>query len=157
MNDFKENKIETCNFCGLTHRSVEMNGISHCPNRACTGSGAAWFRRTLKSYKEKSDGTHTVDPEELKKVILENPWEILSNILEDVEKRSLENWKKEPEKPKLREVGILSDGTPMYSKDNGAGGEFYLDCDGAIIFNENDGIEKLSMVLFDIVRKRREK
>lgn len=148
MNDFKENKIETCNFCGLEHNMVEDSGISHCPNRACTGSGAAWFRKSLKSYKENPlDKTHTIDPDELKKVILENPWE--NSVLDEIEKLSL----KIP-KP-LREVGILSDGTPMYSKDNGAGGEFYLDCDGAIIFNENDGIEKLSMILFDMIRKQK--
>jgi hypothetical protein len=45
----------------------------------------------------------------------------------------------------------------LYSRENGAGGEFYLDCDGAIVFNSNDGLEKLSMILHDMVRKQREK
>jgi hypothetical protein len=58
---------------------------------------------------------------------------------------------------KMKEVGILSDGTPLYSRENGAGGEFYLDCDGAIVFNSNDGLEKLSMILHDMVRKQIER
>ena len=147
--------METCSYCGLTHKKVEMNGFYHCPNRACFSSGTTWFRRTLKSYKEEENqgGLISVDPEELIKVIQENPWGEI--ILDEAEKHSLEKWKKQPEN--LHEVGILSDGTPLYSRENGAGGEFYLDCDGAIVFNSNDGLEKLSMILHDMIRKQIER
>lgn len=57
--------IYTCYYCKLKHPKVEAAGIFHCPNKLCTGPGAAYFRRTLQSYKENSDGTHFVDNKEI--------------------------------------------------------------------------------------------
>lgn len=51
----------TCISCGLTHRLVEAGGVYHCPNKACTVSGNANYRSSLPSFRELSDGTHTVD------------------------------------------------------------------------------------------------
>ena len=59
---FKEQKYDTykCLYCGYRNKQVEAQGIWHCPNALCTGPGAAYFRSTLKSYKEVPRG-HTVD------------------------------------------------------------------------------------------------
>ncbi len=58
-------KTHTCFSCGLKHYKVECQGIWHCPNALCKGSGGGWFRRTLKSYKEIDDNQkHTVDEQE---------------------------------------------------------------------------------------------
>lgn len=54
---------ETCFSCGLTHRHVELRGVHHCPNPACTVSGAAWFRGGLPSTKNEK-WSHCVDPDE---------------------------------------------------------------------------------------------
>jgi hypothetical protein len=52
----------TCYYCKLTHATVEAGGVWYCPNPLCTGPGAAWFRASLKSYKEiGQSGKHTVD------------------------------------------------------------------------------------------------
>lgn len=53
-----------CITCGLVHRKVEAGGIYYCPNPLCRVCGAAWFRASLPSMKENSNGTHTVDAEE---------------------------------------------------------------------------------------------
>jgi hypothetical protein len=39
---------------------VECKGVFHCPNDLCLGSGAAYFRSTLQSYKDLGR-EHTVD------------------------------------------------------------------------------------------------
>lgn len=54
----------TCHFCKLSHRAVEAGGIFHCPNPLCTGSGAAWFRSRLESYREDGSYKHTIDSNE---------------------------------------------------------------------------------------------
>jgi len=60
-------KIERrrCHYCGLNHEEVEAAGMYHCPNPTCSGPGATWFRRTLPSYIETSDGKHTVIAEDV--------------------------------------------------------------------------------------------
>lgn len=59
------------------HPDVEAGGMWYCPNLLCSGPGAGWFRSTLESYKESSNGSHTVDSNEwiykAKKYIKENP------------------------------------------------------------------------------------
>jgi len=56
---------EKCQSCGWVSENVECIGIWHCPNAFCRGSGGAWFRDTLKSYKDCDDGvSHTVDDKE---------------------------------------------------------------------------------------------
>lgn len=63
MTDIKDQY--TCLFCTIGHhKSVECGGIYYCPNPLCTGSGGAWFRTKLRSYKATSDTRHTVDWEE---------------------------------------------------------------------------------------------
>jgi ribosomal protein L37AE/L43A len=49
-----------CFYCGWDSEKVEAQGIWYCPNSKCSGSGAAWFRRGLKSYKEVKN-CHTVN------------------------------------------------------------------------------------------------
>lgn len=56
----------TCGSCGYKDKQVECAGMFHCPNALCTGAGGAWFRATLKSYKDIDGnmygcGRHTVD------------------------------------------------------------------------------------------------
>lgn len=60
-------KSYTCGSCGLLNPKVEARGIWHCPNALCQGSGGAWFRRTLKSYRDISASQHTVDEKEWRK------------------------------------------------------------------------------------------
>lgn len=55
---------EKCQSCHIVHKQVECIGIFHCPNALCRGSGGAWFRHKLDSYKETHSGMHTVDEEE---------------------------------------------------------------------------------------------
>lgn len=63
----------TCGSCKLYHPNVEARGIWHCPNALCRGCGGAWFRRTLDSYRELENETHTVDENEwLEKGIAHN-------------------------------------------------------------------------------------
>lgn len=59
----KENKESfTCFSCGLFHEKVEARGMWHCPNSLCRGSGGAWFRQRLDSYKELyPNGSHTIN------------------------------------------------------------------------------------------------
>ena len=59
--------IEKCYYCNLINEKIEASGMWYCPNPRCTGPGAAWFRRTLKSYEESQGGTHTVDEKEWNK------------------------------------------------------------------------------------------
>lgn len=60
-----------CAGCLLMDARVEASGIFYCPNPKCRSSGGAWFRRTLKSYKEVEGGKHTVDPKE---------WELAADL-----------------------------------------------------------------------------
>ncbi len=78
-------EIETCFSCKLKHPSVEATGIWHCPNALCRGCGAAWFRRTLDSYKDEMDGTHTVDDKE---------WIEKGRIYNKEKKIRRKNWKR---------------------------------------------------------------
>lgn len=55
--------IYTCWYCGLHHTKVEAGGVYYCPNPLCTGPGGAWFRATLKSFKDEGQ-RHSVDPVE---------------------------------------------------------------------------------------------
>lgn len=55
---------ETCFSCEIEHPSVEAQGIWYCPNALCRGSGGAWFRSNLDSYKDNGDGYHSVDEKE---------------------------------------------------------------------------------------------
>lgn len=55
-----ERDIYQCASCGLKDKNVECVGIFHCPNDLCKGSGAAYFRHTLQSFKEEGGG-HSVD------------------------------------------------------------------------------------------------
>lgn len=55
--------IYTCWYCGLHHTKVEASGVWYCPNPLCTGPGGAWFRTTLKSFKDEGQ-QHSVDPVE---------------------------------------------------------------------------------------------
>lgn len=57
-------KNHTCFSCGLVHERVEAQGIWNCPNALCVGSGAAWFRKTLKSYKYNYRGEDTINENE---------------------------------------------------------------------------------------------
>ena len=60
-------EIETCQSCGITHKSVECIGIIYCPNALCMGSGGGWFRSKLASLNVipgTADMEHTVDEEE---------------------------------------------------------------------------------------------
>lgn len=57
--------MSKCFSCGIESNKLEASGMWHCPNPRCTGSGAAWFRRNLKSFKEVGAFNHTVDPNEL--------------------------------------------------------------------------------------------
>jgi len=41
---------QVCCFCRLAHAEVADSGINWCPNAACTGTGASWFRYKLDSY-----------------------------------------------------------------------------------------------------------
>ena len=50
-----------CFSCGLLHPQVEAQGMWYCPNALCQGSGGAWFRAKLDSYRENDNYTHTVD------------------------------------------------------------------------------------------------
>lgn len=52
-----------CYYCGISHTEVEAQGIWYCPNNLCCGPGAAYFRSTLKSYKEDTH-RHYVNPME---------------------------------------------------------------------------------------------
>lgn len=56
--------METCQSCGIKHPSVDAIGIWYCPNALCRGAGAAWFRKTLDSYQEYEDFTHSVEENE---------------------------------------------------------------------------------------------
>jgi len=58
-------QITKCFCCGIQHKSVEACGIYYCPNPACQGSGATWFRYNLKSYKDIENNKHTIDKNEL--------------------------------------------------------------------------------------------
>ncbi len=60
-------KTHECCSCGLKHQKVECQGMWYCPNALCSGPGGAWFRKTLKSYRDILNSRHTVDPYELKK------------------------------------------------------------------------------------------
>lgn len=60
-----ENGIYSCFYCGLFHKKVECGGVFYCPNPRCSGPGAAWFRQTLKSYKNVGNNSHEIDPIEL--------------------------------------------------------------------------------------------
>lgn len=62
---------DTCYYCGVKHAQVEAEGMLHCPNLICPGPGASWFRHTLPSFKECSDGRHIVDKEEWLKKAME--------------------------------------------------------------------------------------
>lgn len=55
----------TCYYCKLHHPKVEAGGVYHCPNPLCTGCGANLHRRSVPSYQEHKDGTHSVDGDEL--------------------------------------------------------------------------------------------
>jgi hypothetical protein len=58
-------KHYTCHYCDLTHKRVEAGGMWFCPNPACVGPGAAYWRsQHLKSYRDKGD-QYTVDPKEM--------------------------------------------------------------------------------------------
>jgi len=62
--NFPESKKE-CYYCHTKNQNIEGEGVWYCSNPLCTGPGAAWFRRTLDSYTENEDGTHSVDAAEL--------------------------------------------------------------------------------------------
>lgn len=93
--DFKEdifnqskNKVTylyNCYYCGLHNDKVECSGLFYCPNPKCTGPGGAYFRSTLKSYKELPCGGHTVDDEELDK----KSDEYILNLIEKEKDKSL--------------------------------------------------------------------
>lgn len=52
-----------CYYCGLSHIKVEAGGMWGCPNIACSGPGNAYFRRSLKSFRDEGD-KHSIDLEE---------------------------------------------------------------------------------------------
>ena len=54
-------KSNKCFSCELDHPKVEASGIWYCPNALCMGTGGAWFRAKLDSYRETENYTHTVD------------------------------------------------------------------------------------------------
>lgn len=53
--------LYTCQSCGLKDNNVECRGIFHCPNPRCRGSGGAWFRSKLQSFKIVDNQQHEVD------------------------------------------------------------------------------------------------
>jgi len=79
----------TCYYCKLSHKRVEAGGVWHCPNVACSGPGAHYHRRKLKSYKETGDGKHTVDWGEWKVMVEEFLKENQDPSLVDATKASL--------------------------------------------------------------------
>lgn len=62
-----KNELHKCFYCGFISNRVECKGMWHCPNALCSGTGAYWFRRKLKSFKDEPNRHHSVCPHELYK------------------------------------------------------------------------------------------
>jgi hypothetical protein len=54
----------TCRYCKVFHPKVEAGGMWYCPNPACRGCGAAWFKRTLDSYEDQPYNEYSFDEDE---------------------------------------------------------------------------------------------
>ncbi len=88
----KNKAAETCEGCGLTHPWVEASGIYYCPNPLCMMCGASNHRRLLPSFRELSNGKHSVETREL---VLLGRWLLGSDIPWD------------PRLPKLQHKDLL--------------------------------------------------
>lgn len=55
------NEFKICISCGLNDKSVDCKGIHYCPNPICIVCGAACHKKSLKSHREISSGSFTVD------------------------------------------------------------------------------------------------